>query len=106
MKTDLLPACLTHPCPQPQRPLRLCQRNTHPLPPLPPPRIILNKTDLVGKPALEALEARIRSINAMASMLPTQRSVVPVDYVLGVGGFDLEKVEEQVGGRRAGGGAV
>jgi hypothetical protein len=53
---------------------------------------------LVRKPALEALEARIPSINAMATMLPTQRSVVPVEYVLGVGGFDLEKVEEQVGG--------
>lgn len=26
-----------------------------------------------------------------------QRAEVPVDYVLGVGGFDLEKVEEEVG---------
>jgi hypothetical protein len=72
--------------------------HTLPLPcPALPCRIILNKTDLVGEPEMAALELRIRSINSMASILPTQRSVVPVDYVLGVGGFDLEKVEEQVG---------
>jgi hypothetical protein len=67
--------------------------------PLPSPhcRIILNKTDLVGASDLAALRERIRAINAMATLQPTQRSVVPVDYVLGVGGFDLEKVEEQVG---------
>ena len=36
----------------------------------------------------------------LASMLqPTQRSKVPIDYVLGVGGFELGKVETQVRGR-------
>ncbi len=51
----------------------------------------------VSKPDLSALEARLRTINSLASIQRTQRSVVPVDYVLGVGGFDLGRIEEQVG---------
>ena len=60
-------------------------------------RIVLNKTDLVEEKELEEVLARIGGINALASVQPAKRSVVPVDYVLGVGGFDLAKVGEQVG---------
>lgn len=66
-------------------------------------RIILNKTDLlssssssVSPTALDDLEARIKSINSLAPIYKTNHAAVPVDYVLGVGGFDLEKVEDQI----------
>ena len=55
-------------------------------------RIILNKTDLSTPSALTALEARLRSINSMASITRAKRGVVDIDYVLGVGGFDLERL--------------
>lgn len=59
-------------------------------------RIVLNKTDLVSDEDLARLESRIRSINSLAHLQRAQKANVPVDYVLGVGGFDLEKVEEEV----------
>lgn len=59
-------------------------------------RIILNKTDLVTPADLDRLEARIRGINSLAEVQRAQRASVSVDYVLGVGGFDLEKVEEDI----------
>ncbi|KAL4855563.1 COBW domain-containing protein 2 [Chlorella vulgaris] len=59
-------------------------------------RVVLNKTDLVEPADLERLEERIRSINSMAEVRRAQRAQVPLDYVLGVGGFELERVEEQV----------
>jgi G3E family GTPase len=74
-------------------------------------RLILNKTDLVTPAALTALSARLRAINGMASIQRAERGVsafsrpgillcaspapsqkVDIDYVLGVGGFDLERV--------------
>lgn len=45
---------------------------------------------------LTDLTSRIRAINDMASISATRRSQVPVDYVLGVGGFDLDKIGEEV----------
>ncbi|KAI7840554.1 hypothetical protein COHA_005709 [Chlorella ohadii] len=59
-------------------------------------RIILNKTDLVEPADLERLEDRIAAINSMAQIKRAQKAEVPIDYVLGVGGFDLEKVEDDV----------
>ncbi|KAL4420551.1 hypothetical protein ABPG75_010207 [Micractinium tetrahymenae] len=59
-------------------------------------RIVLNKTDLVKPDELGALEERIRAINSIAQVTRAQRAEVPLDYVFGVGGFDLEKVEEEV----------
>jgi G3E family GTPase len=66
-------------------------------------RIILNKTDLVAPEELEVLERRIRAINAMASITRAQRGDVPVDYILGVGGYDLERVQETVETAASGG---
>ncbi|KAL4517894.1 hypothetical protein Ndes2526B_g02290 [Nannochloris sp. 'desiccata'] len=59
-------------------------------------RIVLNKTDLVSTQDLERLEQRIKGINALAEIRRTQRAEVPLDYVLGVGGFDLEKIEDEI----------
>lgn len=50
----------------------------------------------VDAAAVDELEARLRGINSLASMTRASRSVVPLDYVLGVGGFDLDKVEDVV----------
>ncbi|KAF5726953.1 COBW domain-containing protein 1 [Tripterygium wilfordii] len=59
-------------------------------------RIIVNKTDLVGEPELTSLVQRIRNINRMAHMKPTAFGKVDLDYVLGIGGFDLERIESAV----------
>ena len=56
--------------------------------------IVLNKTDLVSAPALDALERQVRSINALARIVradPTERAAVPMQTVLGIGGFDLTR---------------
>ncbi|KAJ9533641.1 hypothetical protein QJQ45_026725 [Haematococcus lacustris] len=75
-------------------------------------RILLNKTDLVDAASLGPLEARLQAINKMATITRAQRAqvsqlgaagrriraqgLVEVDYVLGVGGFDLENVEREL----------
>lgn len=45
---------------------------------------------------LTDLENRISNINSMAKVRRGQHATVPVDYVLGVGGFDLGRIGEQV----------
>ena len=59
--------------------------------------IVLNKTDLVGGADLDALERRVRAINALARIVradPTRRAAVPMSDVLGIGGFDLARALE------------
>jgi G3E family GTPase len=59
--------------------------------------IVLNKTDLVPTEQLDALEQRVRSINALARIVradSTQRAGVPMKSVLGIGGFDLARALE------------
>jgi G3E family GTPase len=56
--------------------------------------VVLNKTDLVGEAELEALETRIRSMNALARIRRAAYADVPVDTVLDVGGFDLDRALE------------
>lgn len=50
----------------------------------------------VDTAAVDELEGRLRSINSLAEMTRATRSSVPLDYVLGIGGFDLDKVDEVV----------
>ena len=50
---------------------------------------------------LDRVEARLRGINSVAAVRRAQRAAVPTAYVLGVGGFDLERVEEDIMGGRA-----
>ncbi|CAM8878614.1 unnamed protein product [Rhodiola kirilowii] len=59
-------------------------------------RIIVNKTDLVGEPDVTSLIQRIRKINRMANLTRTAYGKVDLDYVLGIGGFDLERIETAV----------
>lgn len=59
-------------------------------------RIIVNKTDLVGQPEVDSLIQRIKTINSMANLKRTQFGSVELDYVLGIGGFDLERIESAV----------
>jgi G3E family GTPase len=56
--------------------------------------ILLNKTDLVSAAELAAVEARIREINAFARILPSRLGEVPLDRVLNIGGFNLERAGE------------
>ncbi|KAG4984715.1 hypothetical protein JHK87_029464 [Glycine soja] len=53
-------------------------------------RIIVNKTDLVGESDIASLVQRIRKINSLANLKRTEYGKVNLDYVLGIGGFDLE----------------
>ncbi|KAK1288644.1 hypothetical protein QJS10_CPB19g00582 [Acorus calamus] len=59
-------------------------------------RIIVNKTDLVQEPQIASLIQRIKSINGMAHLKQTEYGKVDLDYVLGIGGFDLERIESVV----------
>jgi G3E family GTPase len=54
--------------------------------------ILLNKTDLVSRAELEAIETHVRSINALAPIIRTKNSQAPLDAVLNRGAFDLAKV--------------
>ena len=59
--------------------------------------IVLNKTDLVSGVDLDALERRVRGINALARIVradPVRRACVPMSAVLGIGGFDLARALE------------
>ncbi|MBB3173094.1 G3E family GTPase [Endobacter medicaginis] len=51
--------------------------------------IVLNKTDLVDAPTLEAVEARIRRLNPLARLHRAERGQVDVAGILDQGGFDL-----------------
>ena len=57
-------------------------------------RIILNKTDLVDEAQLVAIEARLRALNPIAPVMRAQRADVPLDKVLGLGGFDLDRITD------------
>lgn len=59
-------------------------------------RIIVNKTDLVGESAISSLIQRIKNINRMAYLKQAEYGRVDLDYVLGIGGFDLERIESAV----------
>jgi len=56
--------------------------------------ILLNKTDLVSPADLDALEARIRAINAVARIHRTRDCNVALGSVLDVGGFNLGRASE------------
>ena len=55
-------------------------------------RIILNKTDLVSEPELVDVERRLRRLNPLAPITRAERANVPLDQVLGLGGFDLGRI--------------
>jgi G3E family GTPase len=53
--------------------------------------VLLNKTDLVDDAALARIEGRIRGINGTAKILRTKNADAPIDEVLNVGAFDLNR---------------
>jgi G3E family GTPase len=55
-------------------------------------RIVLNKIGLVAPDALGAIEARLRAVNGLAPIHRAERADVPLDKVLGQGGFDLDRI--------------
>ena len=55
-------------------------------------QIVLNKTDLVSEAELAEVEARLRRLNPLAPIHRAVRSNVPLETVLGRGGFDLERI--------------
>jgi G3E family GTPase len=59
--------------------------------------IVLNKADLVTTEQLDALEQKVRGMNALARIVradPQERARVPMNAVLGIGGFDLARALE------------
>jgi G3E family GTPase len=56
--------------------------------------ILLNKTDLVTPAELDDLEKRIKTMNAAAKVYRTRNSVIDMDRILNVGGFDLNRAME------------
>jgi G3E family GTPase len=53
--------------------------------------VILNKTDLVGESELARIEQKIRGINGTARIRRAVNAEVPIDAVLGLGAFDLDR---------------
>jgi G3E family GTPase len=53
--------------------------------------VILNKTDLVSESELARIEQKIRGINGTAKVYRARNAVVPIDVVLGLGAFDLDR---------------
>lgn len=54
--------------------------------------IVLNKTDLLDDKDLDKLERRIRSMNRFASIHRAQQADVPIDEVVGMRAFSLDRV--------------
>ena len=54
--------------------------------------VLLNKTDLATETELEELESRVRGINSLAKMHRTHKSAAKMGDILGIGGFDLERI--------------
>jgi G3E family GTPase len=53
--------------------------------------VLVNKIDLVDGPALARIEQRVRGINGTAKVVRTRNANVPLEHVLDVGAFDLER---------------
>ncbi|PZO49543.1 MAG: cobalamin biosynthesis protein CobW [Alphaproteobacteria bacterium] len=56
--------------------------------------ILLNKTDLVSKDELSAIERQLRTVNATARLHRMMRGDIPLDAILDLGAFDLDRVTE------------
>jgi len=54
-------------------------------------RIIVNKVDLVAEAELEALERRVRELNATAPILRSSHARVDLENILGIGAFSAQR---------------
>lgn len=59
-------------------------------------RLIINKTDLVDEAEIRTIENRVRTINNLAAIQRAEKAAVDLDFVFGVGGFDLDRVQDTV----------
>ncbi|MER2519129.1 MAG: GTP-binding protein [Bdellovibrionales bacterium] len=57
--------------------------------------VVLNKIDLVTEEELKKIERSIRSINAFAKIVLSERGNVPLDQFLGQGAFELRRILER-----------
>ena len=57
-------------------------------------QIVLNKADLVSEDDLRMVESRLRRLNPLAPIHRATRSNVPLDLILGRGGFALDRIVE------------
>ena len=57
-------------------------------------QVVLNKTDLVSEEELKSVEASIRRLNPLAPIHRAVRSNVPLNAILGRGGFDLDRISD------------
>jgi len=56
--------------------------------------ILLNKTDLVSKDELASIERKVREVNATARLHKMTRGDIPLDAIMGLHAFDLDRVTE------------
>ena len=56
--------------------------------------VLLNKTDLVGTESFKSIEARIRKINPYAKIIPTSHCSAPLEEIVGLNAFSLDRVLE------------
>jgi len=56
--------------------------------------ILINKVDLVDDEAVDLLERRLRSMNGMARIERVRMADAPMERVLNIGGFDLDRALE------------
>ncbi|HWK53493.1 MAG TPA: GTP-binding protein [Hyphomicrobiales bacterium] len=54
-------------------------------------RLLLNKIDLVTPGELAEVKRRLQGINAMATILEVRMAEAPLEALLGLGGFDLQR---------------
>jgi G3E family GTPase len=55
-------------------------------------QVVVNKTDLVSQDELRGVEAGLRRLNPLAPIHRATRADVPLDRLLGRGGFDLDRI--------------
>ncbi|XP_047976555.1 P-loop guanosine triphosphatase YjiA-like isoform X2 [Salvia hispanica] len=56
----------------------------------------LDGTDLASEAEVELLMKRVKHINGMAQIKRAKYGLVDMDFVLGVGGYDLDRIEAEV----------
>ncbi|KAI7907955.1 COBW domain-containing protein 2-like protein [Cokeromyces recurvatus] len=56
-------------------------------------RIVINKKDLLTEEEINQLEQDLSSINSVADMLVTERSRIPLDYVLNINAYDVNNAD-------------
>ncbi|OAD04490.1 hypothetical protein MUCCIDRAFT_183444 [Mucor lusitanicus CBS 277.49] len=59
-------------------------------------RIVINKKDLLKEGELESLKEDLTAINTVADMIVTERSKIPLDYVLDINAYDVNNADALV----------